>query len=232
MRERLIDEGTQGIRRRGPRRGAVQDHVDALVALGLHARRVVDEHVGVEALGVGTRAAFAGLADALAGLGARRRAAQAGRVVEDAAGRAVAEGAADRPRALELLEPQLAVQVVERLLGEAEQAAGDGPVALIFRNLEALNDTDTEKLKQFAIDSGFAVFLQPGGVNSVVALWPLETHLEFAIPKYDIRLAFKPLDFIQVNAALNQKMIDQAIAMLDPQAGDCSGQRVCPWRRV
>ncbi|MEO6173032.1 MAG: 23S rRNA (uracil(1939)-C(5))-methyltransferase RlmD, partial [Arenimonas sp.] len=58
------------------------------------------------------------------------------------------------------------------------------------------------------------------GVNSVVALWPLETDLEFAIPKYDIRLAFKPLDFIQVNAALNQKMIEQAIALLDPQAGE------------
>ncbi len=108
----------------------------------------------------------------------------------------------------------------KRTIAQIEFIAGDGPVALIFRNLEALNDTDTEKLKQFAMDSGFAVYLQPGGVNSVVALWPLETNLEFAIPKYDIRLAFKPLDFIQVNAALNQKMIDQAIAMLDPQAGE------------
>jgi len=108
----------------------------------------------------------------------------------------------------------------KRTIAQIEFIAGDGPVALIFRNLEALSDSDTEKLKQFAIDTGFAVFLQPGGVNSVVPLWPLETNLEFAIPKYDIRLAFKPLDFIQVNAALNQKMIDQAIAMLDPQVGE------------
>ena len=108
----------------------------------------------------------------------------------------------------------------KRTIAQIEFITGDGPVALVFRNLEALNETDTEKLKQFAIDTGFAVFLQPGGVNSVVPLWPLETNLEFAIPKYDIRLAFKPLDFIQVNAALNQKMIDQAIAMLDPQEGE------------
>jgi len=108
----------------------------------------------------------------------------------------------------------------KRTIAQIEFIAGDGPVALIFRNLEALNETDTEKLKHFSIDSKFAVFLQPGGVNSVVALWPLETNLEFSIPKYDIRLAFKPLDFIQVNAALNQKMIEQAIAMLDPQAGE------------
>jgi 23S rRNA (uracil1939-C5)-methyltransferase len=108
----------------------------------------------------------------------------------------------------------------KRTIAQIEFIAGDGPVALIFRNLEALSDSDNEKLKLFAMESGFAFFLQPGGVNSVVPLWPLETHLEFAIPKYDIRLAFKPLDFIQVNAALNQKMIDQAIAMLDPQAGE------------
>ncbi len=108
----------------------------------------------------------------------------------------------------------------KRMIAQIEFIAGDGPVALIFRNLEALNEADTEKLKQFAIESNFAVFLQPGGVNSVVSLWPLETHLEFAIPKYDIRLSFKPLDFIQVNASLNQKMIEQAIAMLDPQAGE------------
>ena len=108
----------------------------------------------------------------------------------------------------------------KRTIAQIEFIAGDGPVALIFRNLETLNESDAEKLKQFAISSGFAVFLQPGGVNSVVSLWPLETSLEFAIPKYDIRLAFKPLDFIQVNASLNQKMIDQAIAMLDPQAGE------------
>ncbi|MEO8000557.1 MAG: 23S rRNA (uracil(1939)-C(5))-methyltransferase RlmD [Arenimonas sp.] len=120
--------------------------------------------------------------------------------------------------------PDLSVLIdsldAKRTIAQIEFIAGDGPVALIFRNLEALNETDSEKLKQFAIDSGFAVYLQPGGVNSVVALWPLETHLEFAIPKYNIRLAFKPLDFIQVNAALNQKMIDQAIALLDPQAGE------------
>jgi 23S rRNA (uracil1939-C5)-methyltransferase len=108
----------------------------------------------------------------------------------------------------------------KRTIAQIEFIAGDGPVALIFRNLETLSDSDGEKLKQFAMDSGFAVFLQPGGVSSVVPLWPLETNLEFAIPQYDIRLAFKPLDFIQVNAALNQKMIEQAIAMLDPQAGE------------
>jgi 23S rRNA (uracil1939-C5)-methyltransferase len=108
----------------------------------------------------------------------------------------------------------------KRTIAQIEFIAGDGPIALVFRNLEALSEGDQDKLKQFAIDTGFAVFMQPGGVNSVYALWPENTALEFSIPAYDIRLAFKPLDFIQVNAGLNQKMIARAIEMLDPQPGE------------
>jgi 23S rRNA (uracil1939-C5)-methyltransferase len=108
----------------------------------------------------------------------------------------------------------------KRTIAQIEFIAGDGPIALVFRNLETLSEGDQHKFKQFAIDTGFAVFMQPGGVNSVYALWPENTALEFSIPAYDIRLAFKPLDFIQVNAGLNQKMIARAIEMLDPQPGE------------
>jgi 23S rRNA (uracil1939-C5)-methyltransferase len=108
----------------------------------------------------------------------------------------------------------------KRTIAQIEFIAGDGPIALVFRNLESLSDGDQDKFKQFAIDTGFAVFMQPGGVSSVYALWPENTALEFTIPAYDIRLAFKPLDFIQVNAGLNQKMIARAIEMLDPQPGE------------
>jgi 23S rRNA (uracil1939-C5)-methyltransferase len=108
----------------------------------------------------------------------------------------------------------------KRAIAQIEFIAGDGPIALIFRNLEALSEGDTEKFKQFAIQTGFLIFMQPGGVNSVYALWPEKSHLEFAIPAYDVRLAFKPLDFIQVNAGLNQKMIARAIDMLNPKPGE------------
>jgi 23S rRNA (uracil1939-C5)-methyltransferase len=108
----------------------------------------------------------------------------------------------------------------KRTIAQIEFIAGDGPIALVFRNLEALSEGDQDKFKQFAIDTGFAVFMQPSGVNSVYALWPENTALEFSIPAYNIRLAFKPLDFIQVNAGLNQKMIARAVEMLDPQPGE------------
>jgi 23S rRNA (uracil1939-C5)-methyltransferase len=105
----------------------------------------------------------------------------------------------------------------KRTIPQIEFIAGDGPVALVFRHLEPLNEADRERLVEFAKSTGFAVLLQPGGVDSVQPLFPDAVPLEFAIPAYDLRLAFKPLDFIQVNAGLNQAMIARAIELLDPQ---------------
>jgi 23S rRNA (uracil1939-C5)-methyltransferase len=108
----------------------------------------------------------------------------------------------------------------KRSIPQIEFIAGDGPVALIFRHLDALTAEDTARLLAFAQSSGFAIFLQPGGVESVHPLWPERIELDFAIPEFDLSLAFRPLDFIQVNAGLNQKMIARALQMLDPQPGD------------
>ena len=120
--------------------------------------------------------------------------------------------------------PELAA-LVESLDGKRSSPqivfiAGDGPVALVFRHLEPLGDADVGRLREFAKSSGFAVLLQPGGVESVISLWPEQLALEFPIPGFDLSLAFRPLDFIQVNAGLNQKMIARAMDLLDPQPSD------------
>jgi 23S rRNA (uracil1939-C5)-methyltransferase len=108
----------------------------------------------------------------------------------------------------------------KRAIAQIEFIAGDGPVALIFRHLEPLGVDDGARLLAFAQATGFALFLQPGGAESVHPLWPERIDLDFAIPQFDLALAFRPLDFIQVNAGLNQKMIARAIELLDPQPGD------------
>jgi 23S rRNA (uracil1939-C5)-methyltransferase len=108
----------------------------------------------------------------------------------------------------------------KRVIAQIEFIAGDGPVALIFRNLESLSEADLERMRDFARVSGFAIFLQPGGTDSVRPLWPGQVELSFAIPEFGLSLAFRPLDFIQVNAGLNQKMIARALELLDPCAGD------------
>lgn len=103
---------------------------------------------------------------------------------------------------------------------QIEFIAGDSTTALIFRHLEALSESDRGKLLAFAQRFDFAVFLQPGGPDSVHPLWPESVELDFVLPQFDLRLAFRPLDFIQVNAGINQRMIAQALDLLDPQPGE------------
>ena len=109
----------------------------------------------------------------------------------------------------------------KRTIPQIEFIAGDAAIALVFRHLEPLSADDRAKLVAFAQRTAFAVFLQPGGVDTVAPLWP-ETApaLSFAIAGHDVTLDFRPLDFIQVNADLNVRMIDAAIALLDPQPDD------------
>jgi 23S rRNA (uracil1939-C5)-methyltransferase len=93
-------------------------------------------------------------------------------------------------------------------------------VALVFRHLQPLGDADRERLVAFGREHGFAMFLQPGGIESVHPLWPEAPRLAFRLPQWDIELQFRPLDFIQVNAGLNGHMIARALELLDAGADE------------
>lgn len=105
-------------------------------------------------------------------------------------------------------------------IAQIEIAAGDDTVALTFRNLQPLSEADRAALIAFGQAHSIAILLQPGGPNSVTPLWPDEVPLSFRIPQFDIDIAFHPLDFIQVNAGMNQRMIARAMDLLDPQPQD------------
>ena len=108
----------------------------------------------------------------------------------------------------------------KRDIPQIEVAAGDDLVALIFRHLQPLSTRDLDALTTFAQTHLLGVYLQPGGVDSVKALWPLDARLSFVLPAYDVELEFQPLDFIQVNGGMNIRMIDQALALLEPHPAD------------
>jgi len=112
---------------------------------------------------------------------------------------------------------------IEFIAGDA-QAEFSG-VALVVRHLSAFSSDDLDALNAFAKRTGFALFLQPGGPDSVHLLWPSLPEgqalpLLFRLPEWDIELNFRPLDFIQVNAGLNQQMIARALDVLDVQPGE------------
>ncbi|MCL1497726.1 23S rRNA (uracil(1939)-C(5))-methyltransferase RlmD [Xanthomonas nasturtii] len=108
----------------------------------------------------------------------------------------------------------------KRDIPQIEFIAGDETVALTIRHMQPLSERDQQAWIAFAQEHGFAIFLQPGGVDSVHPLWPQDVPLSFRLPQWDVELAFRPLDFIQVNASLNQKMIAHALALLDTKPDD------------
>jgi 23S rRNA (uracil1939-C5)-methyltransferase len=105
-------------------------------------------------------------------------------------------------------------------IAQIEIAAGDDTVALTFRNLQPLSEHDRAALTAFGQANSIAILLQPGGPDSVHPLWPDAVPLSFRLPDYGIEIAFRPLDFIQVNAGMNRRMITRALELLDPQPGD------------
>jgi 23S rRNA (uracil1939-C5)-methyltransferase len=103
---------------------------------------------------------------------------------------------------------------------QIEVACGDDACALVFRHLEPLDDGDRQKLSAFARASGVAVLLQPAGPASIHPLEAETSELSFRLPAWGLELAFGPSDFIQVNADMNRRMIERALDLLAPAAGD------------
>ncbi len=107
-----------------------------------------------------------------------------------------------------------------REIPQIEFIQGDGPVALVFRNLTPLHDADRALLAAFEREHDVQIFLQPGGAHTVMPLREGYDPLYFDLPGRGIRYRFRPLDFIQVNAALNDAMITLALELLQPAASD------------
>ena len=115
-------------------------------------------------------------------------------------------------------------------IAQVEVAAGDDEVALIFRHLVALEDSDREQLVAFCRERGWQCYLQPGNYETVHRVWPVEgeDRLHYALPGFSapdaatpgLRMAFHPNDFTQVNAAINRRMVKLALDLLDPQPTD------------
>lgn len=122
--------------------------------------------------------------------------------------------------------PQIEVAVGERAgldrVNGAEPAASEEPVvALIFRHLKPLSESDTAALLEFAQQEAFQLYLQPAGPDSVHKLWPEgEERLSYFLPEFQLQLKFHPQDFTQVNSSINRQIVSRAISMLQLQAGD------------
>lgn len=106
---------------------------------------------------------------------------------------------------------------VRAAVPQVEVGAGDDEIALVLRVLQPVTEADQAIMAQFERDSGFVLYLQPGNADSIVPL-TRPAALHYTLPAYDVRVDFKPLDFVQVNAEVNAQIIDRAIALLQLDA--------------
>jgi len=109
---------------------------------------------------------------------------------------------------------------------QIEIAVGDDGTAMVFRHLETFIDSDIDKLRTFAQQHNILLYLQPKGPDTVHLLWPEEAKenskeaLCYRLPEHDVEYRFGPMNFVQVNAEINSKMIDKVIELLDLQPED------------
>lgn len=102
-----------------------------------------------------------------------------------------------------------------REIAQIEVAAGDDAVALVLRNLVSLNASDEEILTNFAKSTGLHIYLQPAGPASITPLWLQQSTLSYRLNEFDLTYEFIATDFTQVNQTINEKMVAQAINLLE-----------------
>jgi 23S rRNA (uracil1939-C5)-methyltransferase len=109
---------------------------------------------------------------------------------------------------------------IRERLPQVELAAGDAGAALVFRVMEPPSAEDREKLARFGERLEVAVYLQPGGLDTIQPLEGTPAALAYLVDAGQVRLEFGPADFIQVNREVNLAMVDRALELLDPGPAD------------
>lgn len=99
---------------------------------------------------------------------------------------------------------------------QIEVAAGDNATALVFRVLATPTAGDIDALLVFGRAFNFSIYLQPGNETTIAPLSDDAPALYYDLPAHDARLYFEPNDFVQIHAGINEKMVDQALALMAP----------------
>jgi len=142
-------------------------------------------------------------------------------------------------RSCEVLPPHVSalIEPLRALVGELsfsdrlpqiEVGVGDRVTVLVIRHLVPLTAPDEARLRAFADAHGVQLWLQPRGPDSAAPFHPLDAPaLDYALPEFGVRLAFRPTDFTQVNHAVNRLLVSRALRLLDPRPGERIGDLFC-----
>ena len=109
---------------------------------------------------------------------------------------------------------------IKRRVAQIEVAVAENTTALVLRVLEDPTPADLGRMREFETRHGLALYLQRGGLDTVLPLTQPGVPLRYELPGLPAGIEFAPTDFVQVNGELNRQMVAQAISLLEPREGD------------
>lgn len=120
------------------------------------------------------------------------------------------------------LKACLMTMAAYRDIPQIEVASGDEEDALIFRHQQPLIPSDQEKLIALGRSHGVQIYLQSGNLTTTRRILPDEgeDRLIYRFAQHDVSLKFHPHDFIQVNAFINERLVDQVLELLALKPAD------------
>lgn len=120
---------------------------------------------------------------------------------------------------LELLGECIGKLSIKKHVPQIEVAIAELDTILILRHLEPMTKGDESILKEYGDKLGITWYTQSGSLETIKPLVE-PVNLTYSITDHNIEMSFLPNDFTQVNFALNQKMINLAIELLDLNSED------------
>jgi 23S rRNA (uracil1939-C5)-methyltransferase len=109
---------------------------------------------------------------------------------------------------------------IKQAVPQIELAVGEDATVLVFRIMEALTEADIDLLQTFEETHGAQVWTQTKGPDTVKPLFTHSDMLHYSLPEFNLQYPFSPIEFTQVNPAINRVMIRRALQLLQPQAGE------------
>ncbi|WOT06131.1 23S rRNA (uracil(1939)-C(5))-methyltransferase RlmD [Shewanella youngdeokensis] len=107
----------------------------------------------------------------------------------------------------------------KKSLGHVELTQADNGVFVVLRVTKALSDKDRDRLAEFGKNHLLSVVLQDDDAQSEY-LSGVGEQPHYGFSGHDAQLSFSAGNFIQVNGAVNQAMVQQAVDWLSPQANE------------
>jgi 23S rRNA (uracil1939-C5)-methyltransferase len=108
---------------------------------------------------------------------------------------------------------------IREALPQIEVAVGD-IATLVMRVLDPPSPADLDAFAAFERQYQCRILLQPGGLETIRRLdGAAPDPLVYRLPRFDLEYEFLPSDFVQINAAINERLVDLALEQLALDAG-------------